>query len=138
GQIARVDLVARTPEFVESRWRSLFEDPADPGEGDGSSAGTRTQDANTAATDSVVVDIDFDGIHRRLELLPLGVDAGPLTLSPDGKTVVFQASAEGQTNVYSFSLDPLADERPVAKQLTSAPGGKGLPYFTPEIGRAHV
>lgn len=132
GQIARVDLVARTPEFVESRWRSLFESPDEPGEGNGSSARTRTQTASNAAADSVVVEIDFDGIHRRLELLPLGVDAGPLTLAPDGRTVVFQASAEGQTNLYSFSLDPLADERPVAKQLTSAPGGKGLPHFTPD------
>src|SRR5690606_2264187 len=26
GQIARVDLVPRTPEFIESRWRALFEE----------------------------------------------------------------------------------------------------------------
>lgn len=132
GQIARIDLVARTPEFVESRWRSLFEEET-PAERDDT---TRSRSGSRATRDSavgaVVVDIDFEGVHRRLELLPLGVDAGPLALSPDGKTIVFQASAEGQTNLYSFPLDPLADERPVARQLTSTPGGKGLPYFTPD------
>lgn len=135
GQIARVDLVARTPEFVESRWRALFED--EPFEDDSSNelsgrgradSGAPMQSDTAAVT--VVVDIDFDGVHRRLELLPLGVDAGSLTLSRDGKTVVFQASAQGQTNLYSYALDPLADERPVAKQLTSTSGDKGLPYFT--------
>lgn len=131
GQIARIDLVARTPEFVESRWRSLFEQET-PGESNDTARTRRPQTQSGAAADSVVVEIELDGIHRRLELLPLGVDAGPLTLAPDGKTVVFQASAEGQTNLYSFSLDPLADERPVAKQLTSTPGGKGLAHFTPD------
>src|SRR5690606_11121813 len=85
-----------------------------------------------SAVGAVDVDIDFEGIHRRHEILPLGVDAGPLALSPDGKRIVFQASSEGQTSLYSFPLDPLADERPVARQLTSTPGGKGLPYFTPD------
>lgn len=131
GQIARIDLVARTPEFVESQWRSLFEQET-PGERNDTARTRRRQTQSDAAADSVVVEIELDGIHRRLELLPLGVDAGPLTLAPDGRTVVFQASAEGQTNLYSFSLDPLADERPVAKQLTSTPGAKGLAHFTPD------
>ncbi|HUG42020.1 MAG TPA: DPP IV N-terminal domain-containing protein [Longimicrobiales bacterium] len=134
GQIARIDLVPRTPAFVESRWRALFEEDEAPREPAPSrpQRGPAGRAPAGAPADSVVVRIDFDGIHRRLELLPLGLDAGPLTLSPDGKTVVLEGSAEGQTNLYAFSLDPLADEPPVAKQLTATPGGKGLPHFTPD------
>ncbi len=128
GQIARIDLVPRTPEFVESRWRALFEEqqPAS-----GERTGTPRAPADTTAA-PVAVRIEFDGIHRRLELLPVGVDAGPFTIAPDGRSIVFLASAQGQTNLHSWSLDPLATERPVAKQLTSTPGFKSLPHFTPD------
>jgi C-terminal processing protease CtpA/Prc len=78
----------------------------------------------------VRVEIEWDGIFERLTLLPLGLDAGPLALAPDGRTVVFIATAGGQQNLYSYSLDPLAEEPRVAKQLTSTPGAKGIPTFS--------
>ncbi len=78
------------------------------------------------------VRIDFAGIFSRLELLPLGMDAGSMALSPDGETLVFTASAEGQQNLYSYDLDPLADRPVVAKQLTSTRGYKSTPRFSPD------
>lgn len=127
GQIARIDLVPRVPVFREARFDSLFR-PEETGSRSGGEEGGR----GGSSPDSVSVAIEHAGIHRRLELLPLGVDAGPFAISPDGATLVFLASAEGQTNLYAWSLDPLAEERPVARQLTSSPGGKGLPTFGPD------
>ncbi len=128
GQIARIDLVPRVPQYRETRFDELFEPGEETEPGSGGAGGSSGRDGS----EQVAVAIDFDGIHRRLELLPLGVDAGSFNLSPDGDTLVFLASAEGQTNLYAWSLDPLADGPRVARQLTSSPGGKGLPWFGPD------
>ena len=74
----------------------------------------------------------FTDIRQRLSLLPLGLDAGEAVLSPDGKTAVVLASAAGQTNLYSYSLDDLATDRPVARQLTTTAGPKADPQFSPD------
>lgn len=122
GQIAAVDMVPRTPVFREDKFSALFEEKKPAGRADSSSAG---------GADSTVTPV-FDQIRRRLTLLPVGVDAGSLALSPDGKTLVFTASAEGQQNLYSFSVDPDAEGPPVTKQITSTPGFKSTPQFTPD------
>lgn len=130
GRIARIDLVPRTPVFRDSLFWDLFQEREDsPGGSRGARSGASDRPGAGAAGD-VVVDITFDGIFDRLTLLPLGLDVGVLSLSPDGETLVFTASAAGQTNLYAYPLDPLATEPPVARQLTSTPGGKGLPWFT--------
>jgi len=128
GQIARVDLVPRTPVFRETRFQELFETP-EPG-GQGGDGGPESDD--TGAAEPAPVEIEFEGIGRRLELLPTGVDAGAFALSPDGKTLVLTASAEGQTNLYAYGLDEASDEPVVTRQLTSTPGGKGAPVFAPD------
>jgi tricorn protease len=128
GRIARVDLVPRVPVFREAAFDSLFE-PVGPGAETAGRASDGDEEDDPDADVDVVV--DFEGIFQRLELLPVGVDAGPFAISPDGKTLVFLASAEGQRNLYAWSLDPLSDE-PVARQLTASPGGKGLPWFSPD------
>ncbi|HSH44535.1 MAG TPA: S41 family peptidase, partial [Longimicrobiales bacterium] len=141
GRIARIDLVPRVPVFREARFDSLFDDrPSSPdGPGTDRDADRDARDGAAGAGDGrggggatdVDVAIAFDGIFRRLDLLPLGVDAGPFAVSPDGETLVFVASAEGQRNLYAWSLDPLADNG-VARQLTSSPGWKGTPAFSPD------
>jgi C-terminal processing protease CtpA/Prc len=123
GRIARVDLMPRTPTFREDRFDSLFVEKK-PSEGDAAEAGGEAADPTTT--------VDFQDIGRRLTLLPTGVDVGTLALSPDGKTLVFTASAEGQQNLYAYSVDPEADEPPVTRQLTSTPGSKSTPRFTPD------
>jgi tricorn protease len=145
GRIARVDLVPRTPAFRDSLFWDLFRDPEGQPTarhpatvdrtgptGRAAQAGPAGSPGSARSRDGVVVEIDFDGIFDRLMLLPIGLDVGVLTLSPDGSTLVFTASAVGQTNLYAWDLDPLATEPPVARQLTSTPGGKGLPWFTPD------
>ena len=53
-------------------------------------------------------------------------------MSPDGKWVVMIAGAEGRQNLYAYSLDELAKERPVARQLTSTSAGKSSLQITPD------
>jgi tricorn protease len=78
------------------------------------------------------VRIVFDGIRERLTLLPLGLGAQSPVISPDGKTLVFTAVEANQQNLYTYSLDELAREPAVAKQLTSTPGRKGDSAFSPD------
>ncbi|MBP6822650.1 MAG: PD40 domain-containing protein, partial [Acidobacteria bacterium] len=123
GQIARVDLLPRTPKFREDQFRDLFkeESPRNP------AIERRTQTPPpqpaqpTEAADkkpaNKAVEIVFDGIRGRLSLLPVGVDVNSLTISPDGKTLLMSASAEGQTNLYTWSLDELGRDQGVARQL---------------------
>ena len=52
-------------------------------------------------------------------------------ISPDGKTAVLLATAEGQFNLYTMSMDELATDQS-AKQLTSTPGFKSNVQFSPD------
>jgi tricorn protease len=149
-QLARVDLILRTPHFREDQFRDLFKDDpvrptpstqpppqttpapaqpvADPKPAD-------SKPADTAAAKSKTPDpvkITFEGIRDRLSLLQTGVDLSSFTISPDGKTAVVIASAAGQQNLYSYSLDELSREPRVARQLTSTAGGKTAIQFTPD------
>ncbi len=144
GRLARVDLIPRTPKFREDQFRDLFKDqtPATPRQPEPRPATNESQsDAQTPATDKAPktdkeekkpVEIVFDGIRQRLSFLPVGVDAGSQTISPDGKWVLMTASAEGQQNLYLYSLDELSREPAVARQLTSTPGFKADAQFTPD------
>lgn len=142
GQIARVDLIPRTPKFREDQFRDLFreESPRIPGRPQNPSAQPQqsaqqpAEPAPTAAGRNAAkpVEIVFEGIRQRLSLLPVGVDVNSLTISPDGKTLLMAASAEGQTNLYTWSLDELSRIPPVARQLTSTPGFKGDAQFSPD------
>ena len=154
-QIARIDLVPRTPRFREDQFRDLFAPevprpgtplqqqpatpPARPVPGDS------IRDTSTAATTGAPqrrdsagrpspapVRVVFEDIRRRMSFLPLGLDAGAPVISPDGKQVAFTASAAGQTNVYLYSLDELAREQPVARQLTSTAGFKSALHWSPD------
>ena len=122
GRIAQVDLLPRTPVFREDRFQDLFKPkpagdkkPAD--EADGEAAKTPVR-------------IDANGIRERLSLLPVGLDVGAAQISPDGKTLLLTAEVAGKQNLYSWSLDPLAKEPPVATQLTSTPGEKEDAQFS--------
>jgi len=155
GQAVRVDLILRTPQFREDRFRVLFEDapprtrpasPADP-------ATTPTQEPPAPERPPAQetspgreapprpapprepakpVDIAFDDIRLRLSILPVGVDVVSQTISPDGRTLLLTARAEGQQNLYVYSLDELSREPAVARQLTSTAGNKADAQFTPD------
>jgi tricorn protease len=158
AQLARIDLTLRTPRFREDQFRDLFNEeqgprrpappstpPADavppksPAPSDSSAPVPKADDKKTpeAKSDETkkpppAVDIVFDDIRQRLSLIPLGLDVGEAFISPDGKTAVMIAGAAGQQNLYSWSLDETARERPVARQLTTTAGAKADVSFSPD------
>ena len=133
SRIVRVDLLPHVPKYREDQFRGLF-DPTKPDE-------TRTPDTPTSSTAPPAraptpvptpapprVSIVYDGIRERATILPLGLNADNPVISNDGKTLVFRASDRNQQALYSWSLDELANEPPVAQQIVSTP--KPKPDFT--------
>lgn len=180
GQLARIDLIPRTPRFREDQFRDLFKEEtpknvtptlrrqennpqspvpptqAPPNTPAPSPTPTPTPTPGPQATPSPSpspasspalfepngrggaerkdkpVEVVFDGIRRRLSLLPVGVDVYYQTVSPDGKYVLMLAGAVNQTNLYLFPLDELQREPAVTRQLTSTPGFKTDAQFSPD------
>ncbi|HEY1336947.1 MAG TPA: S41 family peptidase [Bryobacteraceae bacterium] len=134
-QIARIDLVPRTPKFREDQFRDLFKDTTPdkkPSAQDAAPQSPATGGTAPAKGAPEPVKIVFEGIRQRLSLLPLGLDVESVSISPDGKTAVLVATSAGQQNLYSYSLDELAREAPVARQITSTPGRKSSVQFSPD------
>ena len=146
NQIARIDLIPREPKFHEDQFRDLFKEepakPSAPGEKSGESKQPEAQQTADAKKSSASeetkkkppkpVVIDFAGIRRRIHLLSTGIDANDLSISPDGKTLLLRARVAGQTNLYTYSIDELAKEPPVARQLTSTAAPKDSAQFSPD------
>lgn len=162
GQLARVDLIPRTPRFREDQFRDLFKEetpksvtptlqrqenqPQSPVPQRDAPNTTPTSSPTPAASASASpadadeakklaakpTEIVFDGIRQRLSLLPVGVDVSYQTISPDGKQVLMIAGAAGQQNLYIYSLDELSKEPAIARQLTSTPGQKSFAQFSPD------
>jgi Tol biopolymer transport system component/C-terminal processing protease CtpA/Prc len=135
GQIARIDLQPRVPKLAEDQFRDLFQpEPADSEK----SSDAEPKDVAAAAekdgkkTTPPKVEIDFDGIRQRLSFLPTGLDPGQAVVSPDGKWLATTAAVGSQVNLYAWSLDELAKEPPVPKQLTATAGDKGSLQFSPD------
>jgi Tol biopolymer transport system component/C-terminal processing protease CtpA/Prc len=125
-QVARVDLVLRTPKFREDRFRSLFEPESPPSPQPAGPA--PAAEPRPSGTPTFV----FDDIRRRLSLLPVGLDVQDQVISPDGKSLLITATVAGQTNLYTFSIDELSREPAVARQLTSTSGNKTSAQFSPD------
>ena len=137
GQLARVDLVPRTPHFREDQFRDLFHEespdrstPRSPVTDSSDTRGKGAASDSGAPLDKPRVRVVFDGIRQRASLLPVGVDVTELTVSPDGKSVLLTARAAGEENLYLYPLDDLEKEPAVAKQLTSTPGSKDDAQFS--------
>ncbi|HEX2270127.1 MAG TPA: S41 family peptidase, partial [Pyrinomonadaceae bacterium] len=145
-QLARVDLVPRTPRFREDQFRDLFREETPRNVTPGTRPEPRPSPAETpAAVPSPAaspsderrsgpkpVQVVFEDIRRRLSLLPVGVDVSSQAISPDGKWVAMIANSVNQGNVYVYSLDELSRDPIVAKQLTSTSGSKNWVQFTPD------
>jgi tricorn protease len=145
GQIARVDLVPRTPRFREDQFRGLFEQETQRPTSPATTPAPARRDSQPSrgsvqATDSVLagarptrprVEPVFEDIRTRLSMLPVGVDVGSMAVSPDGRQLLLVASAAGQTNLYVYPLDELATES-VARQVTSTPGNKSDAHWSPD------
>ena len=136
GQAIRVDLVPRTPKFREDQFRDLFkeEQPKTAPDAPKPPAETPPPAAAPGASRTTPphVDIVFHDIRRRASALPIGINAGAATISPDGKWLLLVGTAAEQLNLYIYSLDELSKEPAVARQLTSTPGSKSSAHFTPD------
>jgi tricorn protease len=152
-QIARVDLLPHVPKYREDEFRELFRPSKTPGTPSSPNApatpatpapSTEEKPATPAAgaADDGKADdakkkpepvkIVFEGIRNRLTLLPLGLNAEAPVISADGKVLLFAARSANQPGLYTYSLDELSKEPPVARQLTSTPGRKADYAFSPD------
>ncbi|HET7369548.1 MAG TPA: S41 family peptidase [Gammaproteobacteria bacterium] len=133
GQIARLNLVPRTPTFHEDDFLDLFQADAPSGKSE-----SKPDAANKAAEDSddedKQVKIQFTDIANRLRLLPIGLNASGLALGPDGDKMAVIAEVDGHSNLYVYPLDGGADWQPVPRQLTATTGAKSDVQFSPDGG----
>jgi tricorn protease len=141
-QIARVDLLPHVPKYREDEFRDLFRPSKTPGTPTtpGVTPSPSTEEEKPATPHPAAdakkkpepVKIVFEGIRDRLTLLPLGLNAEEPVISPDGKTLLFGARTANQQSLYTYNLDELSKEPPVARQLTSTPGRKSDYIFGPD------
>lgn len=158
AKIVRIDLLPHVPKYREDAFRDLFK-PAEAPDKPGKPGPSRTRNPSPAPAakpaDSETpadadagsekkpadakgkkppapVRIEFEGIRERATIIPLGLNVDGPVISPDGKTLVFLASAAGQENLYSYDLDELAKEPPAPHQLTSTDDPKSSYAFTPD------
>ncbi|WP_010183575.1 S41 family peptidase [Sphingomonas sp. PAMC 26605] len=137
SRIVRIDLLPHVPKFKEDRFSDLFKPGKQPGTPDTPSdtpapatpkplpVAAKKGAAPPPAPKVAPVSIVWDGLRARATILPLGLNADTPVISPDGKTLVFRAREKGRANLYSYTLDELADEPPVAQQLTQSDRPKG-------------
>jgi tricorn protease len=138
AEVARIDLLPHVPKYREDEFRELFRPSKGPGTPTSPSTtptGEETPATTAAGPDAkkpeaAPVKIVFEGIHDRLTLLPLGLNVGHPLISPDGKTLLFEASTANQQSLFTYNLDELAKEPVVVRQLTSTPGRKSDYAFT--------
>jgi tricorn protease len=138
GSLARIDLKLRTPKFREDQFRDLFrqENPQQkpvptPSPSPQALPATTSPTPEDKKEDSKATTVVFENIRQRLSLLPTGVNVNDQIISPDGKSVLILASAEGQFNLYTLPLDELATDTS-ARQLTSTSNFKSNAQFSPD------
>jgi len=153
-QLARVDLIPHIPAFREDQFADLFRKQSTPGAPDTPTDRTRhtSTDENPPSSEQAPAEgtarrgagaatppkkpeptkIVFEGIRNRLTLLPIGLGVRYPVISPDGKMLAFLAEVAGQANIYTYSLDELAREPAIPRQLTFTAGGKSGIDFTPD------
>jgi tricorn protease len=136
AMVVRIDLIPKTPKFREDEFRDLFKDepkPQTPVSSGGAQTPVEKPEAGGAKSNAPPkVTIVFEGIRERARVLPIGLDADSIRISPDGKTLLLAADVAGQRNLYTYSLDELAKEPAVARQLTSTPAPKADPQWSPD------
>lgn len=132
GQVARIDLLPRTPKFKEDLFKRLFtprgadlqQPPASP------RPEIKTQRVTATPRPSLPVRIDWRGLRDRSAFLSTGLSVDAVSLSPDGKTLLLTASDANEQNLYVYALEGAANR--VATQVTASAGGKNLAQWAPD------
>ena len=143
SRIVRIDLLPHVPKYREDGFRDLFKPGKQPGTPDApppspaddakpeapapqkALPAARKPGAVHAAPKIPPVTIVWEGLRARATILPLGINADTPVISSDGKTLIFHASERGQDNLYSYDLDELATEPPIARQISQSTKPKG-------------
>ena len=148
--LARVTLKLRTPKFSEDKFRELFpaeENPKEKPKPSPKPAETNPEAPKPTPDPRAVlsakppkkkgkdkkkdIEIDFADIRKRLDLVGTGVEFNEHVISPDGKTLIVTASAEGSFNLYSIDISELSRNR-TPRQLTSSRSFKFDAQFSPD------
>ena len=120
SQVVRVDVVPVTPKLREEQFRDLFKEQPKPEPKSDDEKAALPADKKKPPN----VEVDFNGIRDRVRVIPTGLDADSIALSPDGKWLGVVATVADLQNVYIYSLDELATEPAIAKQISSSAGRK--------------
>ena len=128
-QVARIELTPQVPKFREDQFRDLFKDAPKA-----ESAKPEAIKPEAARPDAkkTPVHITFEGVRQRISMIPTGLSAAAIAISPDGKWLLLSADVADQENLYLWPLDELATKPPVARQLTSTAGNKSNPQWSPD------
>jgi dipeptidyl aminopeptidase/acylaminoacyl peptidase len=132
GQLARVDLVPRTPKFREDLFRDLF---AEPKKNPDPNPKTEPEPANPEPKNPGTPEPRNPGTRlcrypRPPLLRPRRPRREQRHHQPRWQDGLVVASTAGQSNLYAYALDELATDRPVARQVTTTSGGKADVQFT--------
>ncbi|MEO8218859.1 MAG: S41 family peptidase [Acidobacteriota bacterium] len=133
--VARVWLVPHTPSFHETQFRDLFHEETPktlPSTDKPATEKAEKTPPPKAAEKNKLMEIVAENIRKRLDLLPIDLDVQYVAISPDGKLLLMIASAIGQENLFTFSLDELSTEPPVPHPITSAAGRISYAEFSPD------
>jgi Tol biopolymer transport system component/C-terminal processing protease CtpA/Prc len=139
--IVRVDLTLRTPKFAEDQFRDLFRDEPARSGGPGGAAGNRAGGAGAGARaggEAKPIEIVFDDIRRRVNVLNVGTNYSAEAISPDGRWLL--VNGDGNLSVYPLEPQPGAGAGgggrgrggggSQTRQLTTTPGAKTNAQFT--------
>jgi C-terminal processing protease CtpA/Prc len=139
GIAARVDIIPHTPRLREDVLAAMFRDTT-PGRTTPLPATPATPRVDSSLTTTIreprgaprQTRIVAAGIRERLAVLPVGVDVTNQIVSPDGRQLLLVASAAGQQQLFTYPLDELSPEAPIARQLTTTAGFKSSVQWAPD------
>jgi Tol biopolymer transport system component/C-terminal processing protease CtpA/Prc len=127
-QLVRVDLVPKQPKFTEDKFDDLFKpEPVGRGRGaasgDGENGGRSGRGAPPEPKPPVKVEFEFDHIRERATVLnTAGLTINNPVISPDGKYLLYNGTAGGQSNLYLY---PLEDQEGGRGGRGGGGGGRG-------------
>ena len=158
GQVARVDLMLRTPRFREDQFRDLFRRDAPPSVTPAPAAPPRPRrhprrnarlrrqrpqrplrpptPHPRQRPSPLPVEIVFDDIRRRLSCCRSASTSTTQSISPDGKWLLVTPTPRASRTSTSTRSTSWRASPPVARQLTSTAGARATRSSRPTAGRS--
>lgn len=105
GRIVKVDLIPLPPTFDEDRFRDLFNEPEEDEEREPGAEEESEERRARAVEPPDEIEIVFDGIRRRGDLIDTDFSADGIRLSPDGETGIIS----GDDALHRVTFGPNGD-----------------------------